>query len=214
VAQTAARAGTALAVAAWRALELALAAALLVAAGPLLLAAAAAIRLDSPGPVLFRQRRVGMAGRSFQLLKLRTMVVHADPAPHRDHVRRLMSGSSSEPWAPMTADPRVTRAGRVLRRFALDELPQLWNVLRGDMSLVGPRPALPYEVELWSARQRRRLAVRPGITGLWQVAARGSADFQTMVELDLTYIARRSPWLDLCILARTPAAVLRIRSAR
>jgi lipopolysaccharide/colanic/teichoic acid biosynthesis glycosyltransferase len=198
-------------VSAHRALDVALGGVLLAAAMPVLVLAAVAIKLDSPGPAMFRQIRLGRHGRPFQLLKLRTMFQDADPAPHRRHVRRLMEDPGAGPWSPVPSDPRVTRVGRRLRRLCLDELPQLVNVVRGDMSLVGPRPALPYEAETWSDWQRGRLAVAPGITGLWQVDGRGRADFETMVCMDLDYVARRSIRLDLTILARTPGAMLRPR---
>jgi lipopolysaccharide/colanic/teichoic acid biosynthesis glycosyltransferase len=204
-------------VAAWRAglhraIDVTLAGLALIATSPLMLAASALIRLDSDGPVLFRQTRIGRNGRPFELIKLRTMASDADPAPHQDHVMALIAGGArSEPWAPIADDPRVTRVGRWLRRTCLDELPQLVNVLRGEMSLVGPRPATPYECALWSDRDRRRLAVRPGMTGLWQVEGRGLASFDTMVDLDLAYIERRSPALDVAILLRTPLALLATR---
>lgn len=177
----------------------------LVLASPLMILAALALRLDSPGPVLFRQTRIGRGGRPFQMLKFRSMVPGADPEPHRDHIRRLLTGRrSGRPWAKLEPDPRATRVGRLLRATSLDELPQLFNVVRGEMSLVGPRPALPYELDLWQPWHYGRLAVPPGITGLWQVEARGRADFDEMIRLDLEYIRRRSLWLDLVILFRTP----------
>ncbi len=192
-----------------RALDVVLAAVLLVLAAPLLAAAAIAIRLDSPGPVIFRQARVGLARRPFGMLKLRTMAAGADSGPHEAHVRRLLRrGGPRRAWAPLPADPRVTRVGRLLRRSAIDELPQLVNVLRGEMRLVGPRPALPYEVEGWQDWHFARLAVPPGITGLWQVSGWSRVDFDGMVRQDLDYVARRSLALDLAILARTPVAVL------
>lgn len=196
---------------AYRILDVALALALLALAAPLLAVAAVSIRLDSPGPVIFRQTRVGLARRSFELLKLRTMAAGADSAPHEAHVRCLLHGGGGpgHAWAPLPADPRVTRVGRLLRRTGIDELPQLVNVLRGDMRLVGPRPALPYEVERWQEWHFARLAVPPGITGLWQVRGRSRVDFDGMVRLDLDYLSRRSLALDLAILARTPIAVLR-----
>jgi lipopolysaccharide/colanic/teichoic acid biosynthesis glycosyltransferase len=197
-----------------RLLDVVLGSILLAAATPVLAVAALAIRLDSPGPVLFRQTRAGRSGRPFTLLKLRSMVVGADPMPHRRHIDRLLSGDGrGDAWAPLDDDPRVTRVGRVLRALALDEVPQLANVLRGDMSLVGPRPALPYELPHWQAWHHARLAVRPGMTGLWQVDGRGASDFDAMVRQDLDYIARRSLALDVAILARTPIAVLRGRRA-
>lgn len=183
-----------------------------MATAPILTVGALAVRLTSPGPVIFRQTRLGRDGRPFEMLKLRTMHPDADDRVHRAHVRRLIAqGRRAGAWAPLSRDARVTPVGRVLRRYCIDELPQLLNVLRGDMSLVGPRPAVPYEAEQWSDWQRSRLSVRPGLTGLWQIDGRGEADFETMVRMDLDYIARRSPWLDLQIVARTPMALLRRR---
>jgi lipopolysaccharide/colanic/teichoic acid biosynthesis glycosyltransferase len=155
-------------------------------------------------PVLFRQRRVGLHGREFEILKFRTMVRDAEARlvdlNHRNEIRG--------PAFKVSADPRVTRLGRWLRRSSLDELPQLWNVLRGDMSLVGPRPPLPDEVARYDVWHRRRLAMKPGITGLWQVSARRADDFNRWVTIDLDYIDRWSLWLDVKILARTIPAML------
>ncbi len=165
----------------------------LALAGPALGAAALAIKLDDGGPILYRQRRVGLNGQEFDLLKLRTMVVGAE---HR--------GAG---YAVDEGDPRITRAGRLLRRLSLDEVPQLWNVVRGDMSLIGPRPTLAYQVERYTPRQRRRLEVRPGITGWAQVHGRARLPWEDRIELDVWYVEHRSPWLDLKILARTPVAL-------
>ena len=165
----------------------------LVLASPFLAAAAVAIKLDGGGPVLYRQRRVGKDGREFELVKLRTMVVGAE---------REGAG-----WAVDEGDPRITRVGAVLRRLSLDEVPQLWNVVRGEMSLIGPRPTLAYQVEQYTPHQRRRLAVRPGITGWAQVQGRASLPWEERIELDVWYVDNRSPWLDLKILARTPFAL-------
>ena len=165
----------------------------LVLASPFLAAAAVAIKLDGGGPVLYRQRRVGKDGREFELVKLRTMVVGAE---------REGAG-----WAVDEGDPRITRVGTVLRRLSLDEVPQLWNVVRGEMSLIGPRPTLAYQVEQYTPHQRRRLAVRPGITGWAQVQGRASLPWEERIELDVWYVDHRSPWLDLKILARTPFAL-------
>jgi lipopolysaccharide/colanic/teichoic acid biosynthesis glycosyltransferase len=166
----------------------------LVLASPALGAAAVGIKLDDGGPVLYRQRRVGKGGVDFDLLKLRTMVVGAE--------------SMGAGWAVNEGDPRITRAGRVLRRVSLDELPQLWNVLRGDMSLIGPRPTLRYQVEQYTDRQRRRLAVKPGLTGWAQVNGRTKLPWDERIELDLWWIEHRTLWLDLKILARTPLALV------
>jgi len=165
----------------------------LALASPFLAAAAIAIKLGDRGPVLYRQQRVGKDGREFELVKLRTMVVGAE---------RQGAG-----WAVDHGDPRITRVGSVLRRISLDEVPQLWNVVRGQMSLVGPRPTLAYQVEQYTPRQRRRLDVRPGITGWAQVQGRASLPWEERIELDVWYVDHRSAWLDLKILARTPLAL-------
>ena len=165
----------------------------LLVSAPFLAAAAAAIKLEDGGPVLYRQRRVGKDGREFELLKLRTMVVGAE---------QLGAG-----YAIDEGDPRITRAGRLLRRLSVDELPQLWNVVRGDMSLVGPRPTLAYQVERYTERQRRRLEVKPGLTGWAQIHGRASLPWSDRIELDVWYVEHRSFWLDLRILARTPFAL-------
>jgi lipopolysaccharide/colanic/teichoic acid biosynthesis glycosyltransferase len=176
-----------------RSLDLAGAGLALLLAGPLLFLAALAIKLDDRGPVLYRQRRVGRHGKEFDLLKLRTMVVGAE--------------AQGAGWAVNEGDPRITRAGRVLRRLSLDELPQLWNVVRGEMSLVGPRPTLAYQVERYTPRQRRRLEVKPGITGWAQVQGRARVPWDDRIEFDVWYVEHRSLWLDLRILARTPMAL-------
>ena len=176
-----------------RALDVAGASAALALASPALALAALAVKLDDGGPVLYRQRRVGLHGREFELVKLRTMVVGAE---------REGAG-----WAVNEGDPRITRVGRVLRRLSLDELPQLWNVVRGDMSLIGPRPTLSYQVQRYSARQRRRLEVKPGITGWAQIHGRARLPWDERIELDVWYVEHRSPWVDLQILLRTPLAL-------
>jgi exopolysaccharide biosynthesis polyprenyl glycosylphosphotransferase len=177
--------------------------ALLVAA-PLLGAIALAIRVRDGSPVMFRQTRIGLHGRKFEMLKFRTMSVDAEAKLEDLLQKSEVNGSAFK----MTDDPRVTPTGRFLRRLSLDELPQLWNVLRGNMSLVGPRPALPREVRTYDLWHRRRLSMKPGITGLWQVSDRRSPSFDRWAELDLSYIDRWSLWLDLKILARTfPAAL-------
>jgi len=160
---------------------------------PVLALAAVAIKLEDGGPVLYRQRRVGLDGNEFELLKLRTMEVDAE---HK--------GAG---YAVNEGDPRITKAGRLLRRLSLDELPQLWNVVRGDMSLIGPRPTLAYQVERYTPRQRRRLEVKPGITGWAQIHGRARLPWEERIELDVWYVEHRSPWLDLKILAKTPAAL-------
>src|SRR5215469_2873557 len=184
---------------------------------PLFVIIAAAIRLSSPGPILFRQRRLGRHGLPFQLLKFRSMHADSDPAIHKEYVTKLVTGTAnrqptngtSEGVYKLTSDPRVTRIGSLLRRSSLDELPQLINVLKGEMSLVGPRPPLPYEVEAYDLWHRRRiLEAMPGITGLWQVNGRNRVNFDDMVRLDLIYATTWTPWLDLKILLLTPIAVI------
>jgi lipopolysaccharide/colanic/teichoic acid biosynthesis glycosyltransferase len=177
-----------------RAIDILVAAALLVLTAPLLAAAVLAIRLESPGAALYRQRRVGRDGRPFDLLKLRTMV---DGAEH------IGAGLAVDEH-----DARITRVGALLRRTSLDELPNLLNVLRGEMSLIGPRPTVPVQVAQYTARQRGRLAIRPGLTGWAQVNGRASLPWSERIELDLYYIEHRSLALDLRILLRTPALVL------
>ena len=166
------------------------------------------IRLDSRGPVLFRQTRIGRSGRPFTMYKFRTMSDGNSSEAHRDYVRRMIREDDGtlrnrDGAHKLEDDPRVTRVGRWLRKTSLDELPQLLNVFLGDMSLVGPRPPLPYEVEVYSPRHRRRLEAVPGITGLWQVSGRNQTTFEEMVDLDVTYIEGWSLLLDLRILART-----------
>jgi lipopolysaccharide/colanic/teichoic acid biosynthesis glycosyltransferase len=174
-----------------RALDAAAAGIGLAVTSPVLAAAAVAIKLDDGGPVFYRQRRVGLNGQEFELLKLRTMEVGAE---------RTGAG-----FAVNEGDPRITRIGRLLRRLSLDELPQLWNVVRGDMSLVGPRPTLSYQVERYT--QRRRLEVKPGLTGWAQIHGRARLPWEERIELDVWYVEHRSPLLDLKILARTPRAL-------
>lgn len=185
----------------------------LVVLSPLLAAIALAIRLDSRGPALFRQTRIGKDGRPFTFLKFRSMEDGNDPAIHRDYISALIHDDcgalkGEHGSYKIEDDPRVTRIGHFLRRSSLDELPQLWNVLRGEMSLVGPRPPVDYEVELYGAHERRRLSALPGITGLWQVSGRCRTTYQQMVDLDLAYIDDWSLALDLKILVRTVGVVL------
>ena len=177
-----------------RLIDVAVSAALLLLTAPLLLAAAIAVRLDSPGAAFYRQRRSGVHGEQFDMLKLRTMV---DGAEHVGAGLAVNAG-----------DARITRVGALLRRTSLDELPNLFNVLRGEMSLIGPRPTLPAQVAQYTERQRRRLAVKPGITGWAQVNGRASLPWSERIELDLYYVEHRSLLLDLRILLRTPLLVL------
>ena len=187
-----------------RAIDVGVAALALVLLSPVLLGAAIWIRVRDGGPVLFRQVRIGLHGRRFEVIKFRTMVPGAEAMLDDLADQSEVSGAAFK----MADDPRVTRSGRLLRRISIDELPQLWNVLRGDMSLVGPRPALPREVDSYDMWHRRRLSMKPGITGLWQVSARRSPNFDTWAQLDLSYIDRWSLWLDFKILARTLPAAL------
>jgi lipopolysaccharide/colanic/teichoic acid biosynthesis glycosyltransferase len=184
---------------------------------PLLLMIALAIKLSSKGPVLFRQQRVGQHGRYFTFLKFRSMRTNNDPNIHKEYTTKLIAGEIESSLSDtggkgiykLTNDHRITRIGKLLRRTSLDELPQLINVLKGDMSLVGPRPAIPYELAAYQTWHRRRvLEVKPGITGLWQVTGRSRVKFDEMVRLDLRYATSWSPWLDLKILLRTPRAVI------
>jgi lipopolysaccharide/colanic/teichoic acid biosynthesis glycosyltransferase len=178
-----------------RAADLAIAGGALLVASPLLALAAIAVKLEDGGPVLYRQTRVGKDGTDFELLKLRTMVVGAETMGAGLAVDR--------------GDPRITRSGRLLRKLSLDELPQLWNVVRGEMSVIGPRPTLRYQVEQYDERQRQRLDVKPGITGWAQINGRAALPWADRIELDVWYVEHRSPRLDLRILARTPRALFR-----
>ncbi|HEY8494282.1 MAG TPA: sugar transferase, partial [Myxococcota bacterium] len=193
-----------------RVVDVALAATGLVLTSPLLAYAAVRIKLDSPGPVLFRQRRVGLRGREFTMLKLRTMVVGADAA--RDELRPLSLHGGSGLFK-LRDDPRVTRVGRKLRRYSIDELPQLWNVLRGDMSLVGPRPLPLDEAPNVGDQYAERAMMRPGITGPWQTQGRSEIPFEDMLKLDYAYVVGWSMREDLRLLVRTLGAVLRGRGA-
>jgi lipopolysaccharide/colanic/teichoic acid biosynthesis glycosyltransferase len=190
-----------------RALDLTASGAALLITSPVIVAIAAAVRLESRGPILFHQERIGLGGRRFTLFKFRSMDVAADEEEHRAYVSRLLRPDSDDPdaatWQPIVADSRVTRVGSFLRRSHLDELPQLINILRGDMSLVGPRPPIPYEVVLYEPWHLRRLAVLPGLTGLWQATGWGRLTFDEGVRLDIEYVERRSFGLDLWILLRT-----------
>ncbi|MDD5542162.1 MAG: sugar transferase [Acidobacteriia bacterium] len=188
---------------------------------PILLLLAAAIKLDSEGPVFYKQQRVGENGRLFYMLKFRSMKSGSDPEPHKKRVAHLIEQNAgidpeaapSERTLKLVNDPRVTRVGRFIRKTSLDELAQLINVLRGEMSLVGPRPAISYEVELYKDWHRRRFEAIPGMTGMWQVKGRNRVSFDEMVRMDLDYIQNQSIWLDIKILLLTPMAVLTGRGA-
>ncbi len=200
-----------------RAIDVAGSLAAVIALSPVFLVIMVMIKLTSKGPILFRQKRIGQYGRSFTFLKFRSMYVNCDSRIHQEYVTSFIEGKGNlkQPTGnggtafKLTNDPRVTPVGRFLRRTSLDELPQFFNVLKGDMSLVGPRPPVPYEYErygLWHVR--RVMEVKPGITGLWQVMGRSRTSFDEMVRLDLQYAQAWSVWLDLKILWRTPKAVL------
>ncbi len=200
-----------------RTLDLALAGTIILLLSPLLLALAIAIRLDSPGPALFRQRRIGHGQREFTVFKFRSMRSDADPRGHRDYVTALIQGKAAnggrENLYKLAVDDRITPVGRWIRRWSLDELPQLFNVISGDMALVGPRPAISYEVAEYPSWYLDRFSVKPGLTGLWQVSGRNERTYEEMVRLDIEYAERRSLFLDLSILARTPLTVLARKGA-
>jgi lipopolysaccharide/colanic/teichoic acid biosynthesis glycosyltransferase len=201
-----------------RILDVALAALLLVILAPLLVLIAIAIRLDSPGPAIFRQQRLGRGMEPFTVCKFRTMRDGVSEAVHEAFVAALIAGAQPDrqghgPRFKLAADDRVTRVGHLLRRASLDELPQIFNVLHGEMSLVGPRPPIAYEVEKYPAPWFARFGVKPGITGLWQVNGRCELTHTQMIELDLEYIERRSLALNLWIMLRTVPAVLSGRGA-
>jgi lipopolysaccharide/colanic/teichoic acid biosynthesis glycosyltransferase len=197
----------------------------LILASPIMLLTAAAIACTSPGPIIFRQKRVGRDGVPFTFYKFRSMIVDNDERVHRDFVSRLIkkgtgdtaNGASAETQKPlykMRRDPRITAVGRFIRKTSIDELPQLWNVLKGDMSLVGPRPPIPYETEHYQAWHARRMySIKPGLTGLWQVEGRSSVTFNEMVRIDLRYMRSCSLLLDLKILAKTVGVVLTCKGA-
>jgi lipopolysaccharide/colanic/teichoic acid biosynthesis glycosyltransferase/CheY-like chemotaxis protein len=205
----------------------------LILLSPLMLLIAILIKVDSPGPVTFKQERIRSKQRNtdsgkipgvetFPFLKFRTMYHGASSEPHRNYLQAFIKNDhenmkriqpSDSQIRKLKDDPRVTRLGRFLRKSSMDEIPQLWNVLKGDMTLVGPRPPIPYEVEMYEPWHRRRLLVKPGLTGLWQVTARSSADFDEMVRMDIWYIEHQSLWLDLKIILKTPLSVLSLEGA-
>ena len=198
-----------------RALDVMLASALFLVAGPTLLILCALVRLTSAGPAFFRQERVGRDMRPFTMLKLRSMYVGNDDRAHRDYVTGMLSAEGDDATArhgglfKLVGDRRITPIGAWLRRTSLDELPQLINVLRGEMSLVGPRPMLPWEADLLAQSYRPRFTVKPGMTGLWQVSGRSRLTMHAALELDVEYVRRRSVAVDLSILARTMPALFR-----
>lgn len=216
-----------------RAMDVVLATLLLLLLSPVLIVIALLIKLDSPGTIIFTQERVGARRRfkdgqfvwerqNFRICKFRSMAHNADARLHQAYVQAFiknddgamqqLQGQQTE-VRKLVRDPRITRVGRFLRKSSLDELPQLWNVVKGEMSLVGPRPAIPYEVEVYESWHHHRLNACPGMTGLWQVTARSSADFDQMVRLDIEYIETPSIWQDIKIILKTPAAVVSSKGA-
>ncbi len=176
---------------------------------------AVSILLDSKGPILYRQRRVGQNGVEFEMLKFRSMYIANDDAVHREAIKQYMNGETlngdSDAPYKMGDDLRITRVGKIIRKTSIDELPQFWNVLKGQMSLVGPRPPVPYEVELYTAHDWLRLSGKPGLTGLWQVYGRSKVSFQEMVEMDVAYLQHQSLWEDLKLIALTVPVMLLAR---
>ena len=192
---------------------------LILLLSPILIGVALAVRIDSRGPAFFRQRRVGYLEKEFTLFKFRSMRVDADPQGHPEYVTALIKGEGQNPNGggenlyKLAVDNRITAVGRWIRRWSLDELPQLFNVVRGDMTLVGPRPAIPYEVAEYPSWYRERFAVKPGLTGYWQVSGRSERTYEEMVRLDIEYAKRRTLGLDLSILLKTPWVVLSRKGA-
>jgi lipopolysaccharide/colanic/teichoic acid biosynthesis glycosyltransferase len=209
-----------LTVALYRTFDVLIASVSAVAAVPIMILAYIAIRLEGGGPAIFTQQRLGHDKRPFKVHKFRTMTLEADPRVHREYIEQLIMGAETphsdddgRDLYKLAADDRVTRVGRFLRRSSLDELPQLYDVLRGRMSIVGPRPVIPYEAECYPADYDRRFSVKPGLTGLWQVNGRSECTYHEMVAFDVAWVERHSPRLYLSILARTPWVLLRRRGA-
>lgn len=202
-----------------RVLDIVIATLTLIITAPMLVLTAIAVRLESPGPTVFRQRRLGLHKQAFTVYKFRTMRAKADPAIHRAYIEELIRGAEHQhsngrrSLYKLVADDRITRVGRFLRRTSLDEVPQLFNVLRGDMSIVGPRPVVPYEAEIYPPQYDRRFETKPGLTGLWQVSGRSNRTYREMVELDIAWVERNSIALYLSIVVRTPWILLRGRNA-
>jgi lipopolysaccharide/colanic/teichoic acid biosynthesis glycosyltransferase len=197
-----------------RVVDMLAAVACIVLFGPLMLAIAIGIRFSSPGPIFYRQQRIGKDGKAFAMLKFRSMQVVNNPDLHREYVQRLIRenlhpSGLGKSHLKISGDPRITGAGKYLRKFGLDELPQFFNVLRGEMSIVGPRPSLPYEYEVYEEWHTQRLAVLPGITGYWQVFAHNAVTFDDMVRIDLLYIQSMSLWMDVKIMILTPIEMIR-----
>ena len=180
-----------------------------------LLIVAVMIRVDSDGPIFFRQKRVGLNGREFYMLKFRSMYVNSDDSVHREAIKQYMNGEvingNGNNLYKLVDDHRITRVGRFIRKLSIDELPQFINVLRGEMTLVGPRPPVPYEVEHYSIRDQLRLYGKPGLTGTWQVYGRSRVNFQEMVEMDIAYLHQQSIWQDLKLIALTVPVMLQGR---
>ncbi len=204
----------------YRVLDVLIAVVCLLVCLPLFVIVSLVIRWESDGPAIFRQRRLGRDKRAFTVHKFRTMRQEADPQVHREYVQQLIEGAETKHACEdgsdlykLVADDRVTKVGRTLRKTSLDELPQLYDVLRGHMSLVGPRPVIPYEAEIYPPSYDRRFAVKPGLTGLWQVSGRNERTYREMVALDASWVERQSIPLYLSILARTPWVLLRRRGA-
>jgi lipopolysaccharide/colanic/teichoic acid biosynthesis glycosyltransferase len=206
-----------------RLFDIVFAATMILVLSPLLLGVAIAVRLDSHGPAFFRQRRVGFREREFTLFKFRSMRLDADPRGHQEYVTALINGddedtdslpdSGKKDLYKLAVDNRITPVGRWIRKWSIDELPQLFNVVLGDMTLVGPRPAIPYEVAEYPSWYLQRFSVKPGLTGYWQVSGRSERTYEEMVRLDIEYTERRSLALDLSILAKTPWIVLSRKGA-
>jgi lipopolysaccharide/colanic/teichoic acid biosynthesis glycosyltransferase len=195
-----------------RPFDIVMASCLIVASSPLMAVIGLVVKLTSPGPVFFRQERVGLNGRRFVVTKFRSMYANVDSTPHHEYFKQYLKGASApdekQNVYKLRKDPRITPVGRVIRRLGLDELPQLFEVVKGDMSLIGPRPPLDYEVAHYSPRHMQRLSVKPGITGLWQVRGRDIVNFERMVDMDLEYVRDMSLWLDLKIVALTVPSLL------
>ena len=206
-----------------RLFDLVFASAAILVLSPLIIGVAIAVRLDSRGPALFRQRRVGFGEREFTLFKFRSMCLDADPRGHQEYVTALINGDDEDQKSlpdggqkdlyKLAVDNRITPVGRWIRKWSIDELPQLFNVVLGDMTLVGPRPAIPYEVAEYPSWYLQRFSVKPGLTGYWQVSGRSERTYEEMVRLDIEYAERRSLGLDLSILVKTPWIVLSRKGA-
>lgn len=200
-----------------RCIDIILSVLFLLIVSPTMVIIAILIKIESKGPVLYRSIRIGKNGRSFSIYKFRTMVIATDDRKHNEYVRNLLSGELGPEKGgvlfKIKNDPIITRIGKFLRRMNLDELPQFINVLIGDMSIVGTRAALPYEVDQYEDWQKERLSVKPGITGIWQISGRSSITFREMVMLDIYYIKQRSIWLDILIMLKTIPVMLFGRSA-